>query len=255
MSVKPPPYLSIIVPAYNEARSIVQALTSMRQFLEDRRFSYEVIVVADGTDGTRELARDFARGDPRWMTLGSSQRGGKGRGVRNGVLHALGDVIGFIDADYKTPINEVEKLLPWLRQSVSVVIGSRRAAGAQIARQQPIYRRMGSRAFAAAMRTLVGLGGIRDTQCGFKFFARDAAHRIFSLQRIDGYMFDVEILRIARLLGYEIREVGVSWRDDGDSRYDPAVGTLKNAIDLVRIRRMRYDLNVVPRAHALRLAA
>ncbi len=255
MSVKPPPYLSIIVPAYNEARSIVQTLTSMRRFLEERRFAYEVIVVADGTDGTRELARDFAGGDSRWVIMGSSQRGGKGRGVRNGVLHASGDVIGFIDADYKTPIDEIEKLLPWLRQGVPVVIGSRRVAGAQISRRQPIYRRLGSHAFAAAMRTLVGLGGIRDTQCGFKFFTRDAAHRIFSLQRIDGYMFDVEILRLARLLGYEIREVGVSWQDDGDSRYDPAVGTLKNAIDLLRICRTRYDFSCTPQARVPKLAA
>ena len=105
------------------------------------------------------------------------------------------------------------------------------------------------------MRKLVGLRGIRDSQCGFKFFSREAAKRIFSLQRIDGYMFDVEILRLARLLGYEVREVGVRWRDDGDSRYDPGLGTLRNALDLLRIRKMRYQQNVMPEFQAPRIAA
>ena len=131
MSVNPPPYLSIIVPAYNEAQTIVRTLGSMRQFLEEKQFAYEVIVVADGTDGTKRLVRDFAATDSRWIVLGSEQRGGKGRAVRSGVLHAAGDVIGFIDADYKTPIDEIEKVLPWLKQGVEVVIGSRRAADAE----------------------------------------------------------------------------------------------------------------------------
>lgn len=90
------------------------------------------------------------------------------------------------------------------------------------------------------MGTLLGLSDIRDTQCGFKFFRREAAKTIFHYQRIDGYMFDVEVLRLARLLGYRIQEVGVRWRDDGDSRYSPLSGTIKNARELLRIRALRY---------------
>ena len=98
------------------------------------------------------------------------------------------------------------------------------------------------------MRAVVGLPGVRDTQCGFKFFPREIAQDLFSRQQIDGYMFDVEILRLARLIGYRMKEVGVRWADDGDSRYSPISGTIKNARELMRIRMMRYpDLPKVNR--------
>jgi dolichyl-phosphate beta-glucosyltransferase len=234
------PFLSVIIPAYNEAARIGQTLESVIAYLETQPWAFEIIVSADGTDGTRQRAETFAHSDPRVRVIGSDARGGKGRGVRNGMLAARGKYVGFIDADYKTPIEEFEKLLPWLRRGFSVVIGSRRAKGTRISRRQPLYRRIGSRAFAFVMGWIVGLRGVRDTQCGFKFFSADAARRIFSMQRIDGYMFDVEVLRLAGLLGYRIKEVGVRWQDDGDSRYAPVTGTWKNARELIRIRRARY---------------
>jgi dolichyl-phosphate beta-glucosyltransferase len=249
MSANPTPSLGIIVPAYNEAATISRTLAAIEGYLEAKGFGYDVIVCADGNDGTRDVAAAFAGAHSRFSVIGSSERGGKGRAVRNGIERARGDVIGFIDADYKTPVEEIEKMLPWFEQGYDVVIGSRRVGAASVEIPQPLYRRLGSRAFALAMRQLVGLHGIRDTQCGFKFFTRSAARRLFSLQRIDGYMFDVEILRLARLLNYRIREVGVRWQDDGDSRYDPIGGTWKNARDLLRIRRMRYDLSHVPDAN------
>jgi dolichyl-phosphate beta-glucosyltransferase len=134
----------------------------------------------------------------------------------------------------------VDKLLPALERGCEVVIGSRAVGDSRIIRPQPLYRRVGSRAFKWVMRALVGLYGIGDTQCGFKFFQAGAAKELFARQRIDGYMFDVEILRLARRLGYEIEEVGVCWQDDGDSRYDPIGGTWRNAKELLRIRFMRY---------------
>jgi dolichyl-phosphate beta-glucosyltransferase len=246
MSAQHDPYLSIIVPAYNESVTIGRTLSAMREYLDGQSFSHEIIVCADGTDGTREQASCVAPGDPQIIVVGSDERGGKGRAVRNGVMRAAGRFIGFVDADYKTPIEELSKIVPWLERGEDVVIGSRRMADARIAVPQPLYRRLGSRAFSFAMRGLVGLHGIRDTQCGFKFFQRAAARRLFSLQRVDGYMFDVEILRLARLLNYRIREVGVAWQDDGDSRYNPVAGTFRNARDLLRIRRMRYDLAAIP---------
>jgi dolichyl-phosphate beta-glucosyltransferase len=121
-----------------------------------------------------------------------------------------------------------------------MAIGSRKVGQSSVEVRQPLYRRAGSAAFHAVMGTLLGLSDIRDTQCGFKFLRRPAAQTIFSLQRIDGYMFDVEIIRLARMLGYRIAEVGVRWRDDGDSRYAPISGTIKNARELLRIRMMRY---------------
>lgn len=233
------PYLSIIVPAYNEAASIERTLRLMRDYLDRQPFAYQLIVSADGTDGTREAAAAYFGNDPRFSVIGSPQRGGKGKGVREGVQLAAGTVIGFVDADYKTPIEEIEKILPLLSQ-YPVVIGSRREGDSQIERPQRWYRRWGSRVFARIMRKVVGLQGVKDTQCGFKFFQGDAARRIFALQRVDSYMFDVEILRLARLLGYAIKEVGIRWQDDGDSRSPMISGTIRHARDLLRIRMMHY---------------
>ncbi|MDB5291571.1 MAG: glycosyltransferase family 2 protein [Phycisphaerales bacterium] len=237
------PHLSVIVPAYNEVATITNTLAAMREYLNGQPWDYEVIVSADGTDGTREKAAAFAPNDSRFTVIGSPARGGKGRGVRAGVLRAAGDLIGFIDADYKTPIEELDKLLPAFANGCDVVIGSRRTADAQVEVAQPLYRRWGSRVFGSVVRGFIGLPKVRDTQCGFKFFTRAAARSLFSLQRIDGYMFDVEILRLCRLLNLRVQEIGVRWRDDGDSRYDPVRGTIKNARELLRIRRMRYELN------------
>ena len=234
------PYLSLIVPAYNEAATIARTLGAMRDYLERGDLSWEIIVSADGTDGTRERAREFAGGDDRISVIGAPERRGKGKGVREGVMQARGRVIGFVDADYKTPIEEVEKVLPAFAEGYQVVIGSRRAAGCEIVRSQKLNRRVGSKVFAFGLRMVIGLWGIGDTQCGFKFFTREAARRIFSLQQIDGYMFDVEILRLARRLGFRLKEVGVRWQDDGDSRYNPVSGTWRNAKELLRIRFMRY---------------
>jgi dolichyl-phosphate beta-glucosyltransferase len=233
--------LSIVIPAFNESATIANTLRLVREYLNSRHLQYQVIVCADGTDGTREAAAEFAKGDLRFQIIGSPERGGKGRGVRSGILRATGDIVGFIDADYKTPIEELDKLLPWFEQGYDLVIGSRKVADAQVSVAQPLHRRMGSRAFHRIMQGLVGLSGICDTQCGFKFFTRDAARQIFSQQRIDGYMFDVEVLRLAKLLNLRVKEVGVRWRDDGDSRYDPIAGTWRNARELLRIRQMRYE--------------
>ena len=234
------PDLSLIVPAFNEVRRIAATLESMRSYLDKQHYTWEIIVSADGEDGTREAAAAWGKDDARLSVIGSPQRLGKGRGIRIGVQQAAGKIIGFVDADYKTPVEEIEKILPALAEGFDVVIGSRKVGESKIEVPQALYRRAGSAAFHAVMGTLLGLSDIKDTQCGFKFFQRDAAKTIFSHQRIDGYMFDVEILRLARLLGYKMKEVGVRWRDDGDSRYSPLSGTIKNARELLRIRMMRY---------------
>ena len=230
------PYLSVIVPAYNEVNTIGRTLVAIGSYLDRQGWDYEVIVAADGDDGTREKAGEFAAGNRRVSVIGTAERGGKGRGVRNGVFKASGEVIGFLDADYKTPVEEFEKLRPWLGQGYDVVIGSRKVSDARVEVRQKLHRRLGSRAFRLVRSALVGLGDIRDTQCGFKFFTRAAAKAIFARQRIDGYMFDVEILYLARRLGYRIKEVGVRWQDDGDSRSDAVAQSLMHGVDLLRIR-------------------
>jgi dolichyl-phosphate beta-glucosyltransferase len=228
------PDISLILPAYNEARVIPRTIADAVRYFTGAGLRYEIIVAADGTDGTREAVREMARENPALQALGADRRRGKGLGIREAVAVASGAVIGYADADNKVPIEEYEKFRPLLAQGVEVVIGTRRS-GAVIERPQPLYRRIGSRGFLWFMQTAVGLPGINDSQCGFKFFQRAAARELFRRQKIDSYMADVEILAIARRLGYLIRQVPIRWRDDADSRLDLIAGNLRNVRDIFRI--------------------
>ncbi len=232
--------LSLVVPAYNEATRIRRTLDSLRSWLIARGLAFEVIVAADGDDGTREIAASVGEGDARFTVLGGTARGGKGRAVRQGVGRSRGRVVGFVDGDEKTPIEELDRLLPWLERGFDLVIGSRAMADSRIEVPQALYRRVGSRAFGLATHALLGLQHVRDTQCGFKVFRGDVARDLFARQRIDGYLFDVEILHLATRSGYRIKEVGVRWRDDRDSRLDLVAGNWRNVLDLLRIRLARY---------------
>lgn len=234
------PYLSLILPAYNEVRSIGATLSAVQSYLDRQPYTYEILVAADGNDGTRELVGQLAARDSRLQVLGSAERAGKGRGIRLAVARARGEIIGFADADYKTPVEELAKVLPWLESGYDVVIGSRGMPDTRIEVPQPLHRRLGSRAFALCMHAVIGLWQVRDTQCGFKFFRGAVARDLFARQRIDGYMFDVEILHLSVRSGYRIKEVGVRWRDDGDSRLQLVAGNWRNMLDILRIRLGRY---------------
>jgi dolichyl-phosphate beta-glucosyltransferase len=225
-----------VVPAYNEAGRILGTLDGIQAHLERRGASYELFVAADGDDGTREKVALRASADARLRVMGSRERRGKGHGIRQAVLLSAGAVVGFVDADDKTPFSELDKLLPWLEQGYDVVVGSRAAPGATIESPRPLHRRLGSLGFALLMRALLDVGGVRDTQCGFKFFKGDLARELFARQRIDGYMFDAEVLHLAARGGHRIKEVGVRWRDDGDSRLDLVAGNWSNLRDVLRIR-------------------
>jgi len=229
------PDISLILPAYNEARVIPTTVGEAVRYFDSRRMSYQIIVAADGNDGTREIVREMAATNPALSAIGNVQRSGKGLGIRNAVAAATGAIIGYADADNKVPIEEFDKFRPVLAAGADAAIGTRRGEGVAIERAQPLYRRMGSRGFLWFMQTIVGLPGINDTQCGFKFFRHDVAKELFRRQKIDAYMFDVEILAIARRLRYRIEPVPVRWRDDADSRLDLVAGNLRNVRDIFRI--------------------
>ena len=228
--------VSLILPAFNEARTIAATILETGRYFRARELRYEIIVAADGNDGTRELALEAARQGAPVRVIGNRQRGGKGRGVREAVALARGRIVGYADADNKVPIEEFDKMRPCLSQDYDVVIGSRAMRDSQIEKRQPLFRQIGGKGFGIFMHAVVGLKGITDTQCGFKFFTREAAREIFRRQRIDGYMFDVEILAIARRLGYRIEQIPIRWRDDGDSRLALLSGNVRNVIDIFRIR-------------------
>jgi dolichyl-phosphate beta-glucosyltransferase len=230
------PNLSVIVPAYNEAGRIVSTLEAISSYLTQHGQAFEIIVLADGTDKTRELAQEFAARSTALVRVGgSTERRGKGRAVREGVEMSRGRIVGFLDADYKTPIEEVAKLLPWLEAGYDLAIGSRALSDSRVEVSQPLYRRLGSRVFGVTMHLMTGLWQIRDTQCGFKFFQGRVARDLFRQQKVDGYMFDVEVLCLAKRGGYRIKEVPIKWCDDGDSRFDLAA-MKQDVIDMFRIR-------------------
>jgi glycosyltransferase involved in cell wall biosynthesis len=226
--------VTLIVPAFDEAARIVGTIDEALAYFDGRGIRAEIVVAADGTDGTRDAVRAMRR--PEVQVIGAPARRGKGRGIREAVRLAAGDVIGFADADNKTPISEFDKIRSSLARGADVVIGSRGLPASRIERAQPLYRRLGARGFAILMRSAVGLHDIADTQCGFKFFQGAVARSLFALQQIDGYMFDVEILYLARRQGYTIEEVPVRWRDDGDSRLRLVSGNIRNMRDLFSIR-------------------
>jgi len=230
------PKISLIVPAYNEAHVLGSTLRCMVDHLDRHHPAFEILVVVEGTDGTLEVAAELAAREPRIRVIGGGTRGGKGRAVRLGTLASRGRIVGFADADDKTPIDEMERLLPLFEQGSDVVIASRGLATSRTEKAQPWFRRAGSKLFGFYVRCLVGLWDVHDTQCGFKFFRGEVARELFARQRLDGYMFDIELLFLARCLGFEIREVGVRWRDDGDSRLDMLAGNWRNLLDVLRIR-------------------
>ncbi len=232
------PYITLILPAFNESATIVGTISKTIEYFKQRGHTYQIVVAADGNDGTRELVTKFGKSDPAVQVIGHPERLGKGRGVREAVALATGSIIGYADADYKVPIEEFDKIEPLLKE-FDVVIGTRAVERTLIERPQPLYRRLGSRGFAVFMHTVVGLPGITDTQCGFKFFRRGVALELFRSQKIDRYMFDVELLSLASLFGYRIKEVPIRWRDDGDSRLDLVSGNIRNVIDIFRIRTWR----------------
>lgn len=228
--------LTLILPAYNERASIRATIEAAFAYFASRGIDAEIIVAADGSDGTREVVGEMAAGNPALRVIGHPERMGKGRGVREAVQIARGRIIGYADADNKVPFEEYDKIRTELERGFEVVTGSRALARSSIERRQPLYRRLGSKGFAVFMHAVVGLHEVHDSQCGFKFFPREVARRLFEAQCIDGYMFDVEILALAERFGYRTREVPIRWRDDADSRLQLLSGNIRNVIDIFKIR-------------------
>ena len=202
--------ISIIIPAYNEEKRLPATLQAVQEYLGREPWEFtEIIVVDDGSrDGTQQVAY---RADARVLANPGNQ--GKGYSVRHGMLEARGEWALLSDADLSAPIDELEKL--WnaaAGESAAVAIGSRALDRSLIGVHQPWLRESVGRFFNVMMRLVTGLP-FRDTQCGFKLFDARAAREIFSRQLLDGFGFDVEVLYIARQLGYKCLEVPVKWND------------------------------------------
>lgn len=242
----PRPELSIVMPAYNEARRINRTLDRLRDYFARAAARCELIVVDDGSrDGTAEIVRQFVSEPLTVRLLVNPANRGKGYSVRQGMLAATGEILLMCDADLSAPIEELDKLLRWLDRGYDVAIGSRDLPDSRLDPPQPLARRLMAWTFRAIRRRLL-LPGLKDTQCGFKCFRRDVARRIFSRQTVDGWLFDCEVLGIAERLGYRIREVGVVWRNDPDSRVNAFRETLSALPTLLTIRRRLKNVAAAP---------
>ncbi|HYN88600.1 MAG TPA: dolichyl-phosphate beta-glucosyltransferase, partial [Ardenticatenaceae bacterium] len=230
----------------NEARRLPKTLCRILSFLQEQPYSSEVVVVDDGsTDDTVAQVREVLDGDGR-IRLIQNPHYGKGYTVRTGMLAASGEIVLFTDADLSTPIEELQRLLPWFEHGCDVVIGSREGGGARQRIGEPFYRHLMGRVFNVLIQ-LIAVRGVRDTQCGFKAMRGEVARDIFTRLRlhdgssgpVKGSMvtaFDVELLFLAQKRGYKIKEVPVEWHYGTESKVNPVRDTWQNFKDVVTVR-------------------
>ena len=228
------PFLSIIIPAYNEENRLPHTLEQLFTFLDAQNYSTEVLVVENGScDRTYEVAMTYAVRHPQMQVLRSKQRG-KGLAVQYGMLKAQGEYRFMCDADFSMPIEEINRFFPPNLNGCDVAIASREAPGA-VRYNEPAYRHFIGRGFNTLIR-LLALPGLDDTQCGFKCFRAVVAEDLFRRQTLPGWSFDVELLFIARKRGYRLVEVPVPWYFNPESKIRVVQDSVRMGLDLLTIR-------------------
>lgn len=226
--------LSVVIPAYNEARRLPATLEKVCTFLDSRGGgAWEVLVVDDGSsDGTSAAAEAFeARGA---RLLRQPENRGKGAALQAGVLASQGAQVLLCDADLSTPIEDLETLAGHLGEA-EVVLGSRAVGDSNVTVHQPFYRELMGKIFNLLVRFL-GITGLRDTQCGFKLLDGAVARKLFAELTVERFAYDVELVWLARRHGYRVVEVGVTWADSPASRVSPFKDSLNMFLDVLRVR-------------------
>jgi dolichyl-phosphate beta-glucosyltransferase len=238
-------FLSVVIPSYDEMANLQKGvLDKVEHFLNKKQFLYEVIVVDDGsTDGSVDFVKKFSSSSPNFRLIQNSHLG-KAGAVTTGVLNSKGDYVLFSDMDQATPIEEVDKFLPFFNEGYDIVIGSRRSQR----KGSPWTRKIMAKGMVILRTLLVGIHGISDTQCGFKMFKHEVAQKLFNkikklhnnFERVSGSSvsagFDVELLYIAENLGYKIKEVPVDWLYVETRRVNPIKDSIAGVIDLIKIK-------------------
>jgi dolichyl-phosphate beta-glucosyltransferase len=234
------PYLSIVIPAYNEARRLPPTVAALAEFFGGFTRSYEVLLVIErSTDGTLEIAAKLAAQQAHFQAIDNQVQRGKGYAVRSGMLRARGEIVIYMDADLSVPLAELPAFLQRFEEKpgVDVLVGNRQHAESRITRRQSTLREHMGKLFNRILQTLA-LVGLADTQCGFKAFRREACREIFSRQTIDGFAFDVEVLLLAGRLGYVVEDLPVEWINSAESKVRIIGDSLRMLRDTWRVRRL-----------------
>lgn len=238
------PFLSVVIPAFNEADNFKSnKLEGVNDYLKNQNYSWEVIVVDDGSsDNTAKLVGDWVKSKPHWRLIKNSHHG-KAKTVETGMLAASGQIRLFTDFDQATPIKEVQKVIAQIKSGAQVVIGSRELKGAT-RQKEPFIRHLMGRVFNAIVQFLA-LRGISDSQCGFKAFTADATIDLFGHLIVyknhtaaDAYTgaFDVELLFLARKRNYQIAQIPVTWEYVNSSRVNAIKDSIRMFADILKIR-------------------
>lgn len=239
-------FLSVVVPCFDEMANLQKGvMEKLKNYLDKKKFSYEVVMVDDGSkDGSREFIKNFIK-EHRYFYLIENPHFGKAGAVTTGMLKAKGEHVLFTDMDQATPIEELDKLLPYTQKDYDIVIGSRNS----VRKGAPLTRLLMAQGMMVLRSIVIGLKGIRDTQCGFKLFSRVAAQDLFSkiYKLHNGFHvvggsnvaagFDVELLYLAKVYGYKIKEVPVSWLYVETRRVNPVIDSIEALRYLYEIKR------------------
>jgi len=230
------PSLSVVIPAYNEARRIGEPLASVHAYLRAQPYESEVIVIDDGSDdGTLDVVRDATSGwDVPVRAFRYAANAGKGYAIKFGVARARGDRILFTDADLSTPIEQTTEFMARLDAGADVVIGSRKTPWADIRVHQPWYRERLGMAYTWLVRR--SIADVSDVTCGFKAFRAGAARDLFARIRLHDWSFDAELMLLVRLLGYRLDEVPVRWDDRAGTRVRLLRDVVRSLYGILRIR-------------------
>ncbi|MBI3318196.1 MAG: glycosyltransferase family 2 protein [Candidatus Omnitrophica bacterium] len=228
--------LSVVIPAYNEAPRIGQTLRAVSAYLKGQPYRWEIVVVNDGSrDNTQAEVFSLMKAIPQLHFLGHATNQGKGAAICTGLKAAQGDAVLFFDADGATPIEEIEKLWPDLRDGAGLVVGSRKIPGAHILVKQRLLRRTMGRVYQWICRLLLD-PGVADVTCGFKLFTRQAVELCRSRMRIRRWSFDAELFTIAKAHRLKVAEVPIRWTDQRRTKVHLLKDSLGSFSELIRIR-------------------